>query len=100
MARSRLDLHNLLLTIDGPEEVYFQAPTFMADPCIMYEADDTDVKFADNVKYLFKRAYTIIVVDRDPDSPIPDLVEELPYTRRLRTYRANGLNHTAFQMYY
>lgn len=100
MARSRLDLHNLLLTVDGPLKVYHQAPTNMEYPCIMYEADATNVKFADNVKYRFKRSFTVIVVDRDPDSPIPDLVEALPYTRRTRTYRTNGLNHTAFQMFY
>lgn len=100
MARPRLDLQALLESLNGVKAVYFQAPTVMVDPCILFERQDSDAKYADNIKYRFKKGYSVIVIDRDPDSSIPDQVEALPYTRFSRFYRANGLNHFAFQMYY
>lgn len=102
MARTLSDLQALMKGLNGVDEAYIQAPTSgMKDPCIMIERGlPSDVSFADNVKYLFKKGYTITVVDRSPDSLIPDLVEELPYCQFNRFFRVNGLNHFVFQLYF
>jgi hypothetical protein len=102
MARPLADLQVLLKGLDGVEQAYIQAPTTgMQYPCIMIERDRaSDVSFADNIKYLFKKGYTVIVVDRDPHSLIPDQVEGLPNSRFDRYYRTNGLHHFAFQIFY
>ena len=102
MARSRTELHDLLESLDGVTNAYFQAPSSgMTYPCIVYEPSaPNQVSFADNVKYLRKKGYTVIVVDRDPDSLIPDQVEELPNSRYDRYYRTNGLHHFAFQLFF
>jgi hypothetical protein len=102
MARPRTELHEILKDLDGVSDAYFQAPSSgMLYPCIIYEpSTPNDVSFADNVKYLRKKGYTVIVVDRDPDSLIPDQVEELPYSQFDRYYRTNGLHHFAFKLFF
>lgn len=101
MARPVSELVNLLKGLEGVEAAYIQAPTTgMVYPCIMIDRSSSNVKHADNIKYLFKKGYTLIVVCRDPNSLVPDLVEGLPHSRFDRYYRANGLHHFAYQIFY
>ena len=101
MAQPLSDLQVLLKGLAGVADAYVQAPTDMKYPCIMIERGlPSDVSFADNIKYLLKKGYTITVVDRSPDSPIPDLVEALPHCRFDRFFRTNGLNHFVFQLFF
>jgi hypothetical protein len=102
MARPLSELQATLKDLDGVEDAYIQAPTSgMKYPCIMIERDSpTDVSFADNVKYLFKKGYSVIVVDRNPLSLVPDQVEGLPHSRFDRYYVTNGLHHFAFQLFF
>lgn len=102
MARSLTDLQALLAGMDDVEAAYIQAPTTgMKYPCIMIERGSrSDVSFADNVKYMLKKAYTITVMDRSPDSLIPDQVEGLPYSEFDRFFRSDGLNHFVFQLFF
>jgi hypothetical protein len=102
MARPLSELQAILKGLDGVEDAYIQAPTTgMKYPCIVIERDaPTNVSFADNVKYVLKKAYSVIVVDRDPQSLIPDYVEGLPHSRFERYYRADGLHHFAFQLFF
>ena len=100
----RLDLQSLLEAISGVEKVYFQPPVNIAleYPCIVYERSSINVNaaHADNIKYWQKKRYSVTVIDRSPDSPIPDLVNELPYTELERFFVADGLNHTVFQTFF
>ena len=102
MARSLDELQTLLAGIEDVADAYLQPPTSgMQYPCIKYErGDPSAVSFADNVKYAFKKAYTVTVIDRDPKSLIPDRVEALPHCRYQRFYRTEGLNHFVFQLYF
>lgn len=102
MARPLSELQALLGGLEGVKKAYIQAPTSgMVDPCIMIERGSPSRNvFADNVKYLLLKGYTITVIDRAPDSLIPDLVEELPNTEFNRFFRLNGLNHFVFQLYF
>jgi hypothetical protein len=70
----RLQLHELLQLITP--HVYFQPPenVKLEYPCIIYKRDFADTKFADNEPYAFKKRYMVTVIDRDPDSDIPDKV--------------------------
>ena len=102
MARPLSDLQTLLKGLAGVKDAYIQAPTEgMEYPCIMIERDLlSDVAHADNQIYHLKKAYTVTVVDRAPDSPIPDLVEGLQYAQFNRSFRTNRLNHFVFQMFF
>lgn len=72
----------------------------MVYPCIRYNRDDSITFHADNLLYIFKKRYKVTVIDRDPGSGIPDLVEKLPYTAFDRFYPADGLNHFVFNLYF
>lgn len=102
MARPLSDLQEILKNLEDVTDAYIQAPTSgMTYPCIMIERDSASaVSFADNIKYLFKKGYSVIVVDRNPHSLIPDLVEGLPHSRFERYYKADGLHHFAFQLFF
>lgn len=102
MARPRSELHVILEAIEGVNDAWFQEdPTKTLNyPVIVYARDDSFSLYADNIKYLFKKRYTVTVIDRDPDSLIPDLVELLPLTTFDRFYKSAGLNHFAFKLYF
>lgn len=101
MARSQQDLQTLLSEIPGVEGVYMQPPsTGMEYPAIKYERDNSWVSHADNLMYFFLKRYQVTVIDRDPDSAIPDLVEALPHCGFDRYYVAANLNHWVYNMYF
>jgi len=99
MAR-RLQLHQLLETFT--ENVYFQPPTNiqLEYPCIIYKRDFASTKFADDKPYNFKLRYMIIVIDRNPDSDIPDKVASMPLSLFSRFYTVENLNHDVYSVYF
>lgn len=98
----RLQLQSLLEGLLGSGNVYFQPPPTvkMAYPCIVYKRDGEDVKFADDKPYAQTKRYLVTVMDRDPDSAIPDRISKLPLCVRTSSYPANGLNHDVFALYF
>lgn len=96
----RLDLQALLEEIT--EHVYFQPPENLAIvyPCIVYQRDFAETDFADNEPYSVKKRYMVTVIDRDPDSSIPDQVAQLPTCSFNRFFVADGLNHDVYQLYF
>ena len=96
----RLDLQRLLeaITIN----VYFQPPTNveLKYPCIIYKRDFADTKFADNEPHSHKRRYMVTVIDKDPDSEIPEKVAKLPMSLFNRFYTVDNLNHDVFSIYF
>jgi hypothetical protein len=96
----RLQLHQLLETFVG--NVYFQPPTNvqLTYPCIVYKRDFADTKFADGKPYHHTLRYAVTVIDRDPDSAIPDKVAELPLTLFNRFYTVDNLNHNVYNVYF
>lgn len=100
--RSRIDLQNFLEELIGNDHVYFQEPDDrgMRYPCIKYEfARDRKIP-ADNIAYLRFKAYTVTVIDYDPDSLISEKVAELSYCSFDRSYRAENLNHFVYTLYF
>lgn len=97
----RSTLHDLLVNTLGSSNVYFQAPPNlqMQYPCIVYKRERVSTKFANNGLYRYLKRYQITVIDRDPDSLIPDAVAALPLCSFDRFFVANGLNHDVFNIY-
>lgn len=100
MARPQIELQELLEGLTDVKKAYQQPPTTLEYPCILYERDDSFVTHADNLRYLFKKRYSVTVMDRNPNSIIPDQVEALRYARINRTFRKDGLNHWVYTLYF
>jgi hypothetical protein len=102
MTKPRLELQALLEDILGSRNVYFQPPESykIKYPCIIYSLSNMDKIFADNKSYLNKKSYQLIIVDKNPDSQIPNKVSELEYCHFNSFYASEGLNHFVFTIYY
>ena len=96
----REQLDTLLRTLT--ENVYFQPPSNieMAYPCIVYNKSSARTLFADNSPYRHTKRYVVTVIDRDPDSLIPDLVAKLPMCTFDRSFPADNLHHDVFTLFF
>lgn len=96
----RLEFQSLLESIT--EHVYFQPPpnVELDFPCIIYQRDYADTKFADNGPYSNKTRYMVTVIDENPDSDIPGKVAALPMSTFNRFYSADHLNHDVYQVFF
>lgn len=99
---SRLELQNLLESILGSRNVYYQPPesTKIKYPAIIYSRNDIDNNFADDIVYMQNHTYQIIVIDANPDSEIVDKISKLPMCRYNRHYTSDNLNHDVFILNY
>lgn len=99
---SRTDLHTILTSLLGSSNVYFQPPASieMKYPCIVYERDYFKKEFADNISYSIGKRYNLTVIDKNPDSTIPDRVAALPKCAFDRHFVADNLNHDVFSIYF
>lgn len=86
----------------GTTNVYFQPPASirMTYPAIVYKRDGDNTVYADNANYRNKKRYMVTVIDRNPDSDIPDKIKKLPYCRFSRHYSADDLNHDVYNLYF
>ena len=99
----RLELHEKLCTLLGSRNVYFQpsGTTRLSYPCIIYQRDRGQHTYADNKTYIYRQAYQLIYVDKNPDN---DMVEKLINGFEMinfnRNYTADNLNHDVLILYY
>lgn len=102
MAKSREVLQALLEELLGSRNVYYQPPESvkLSYPCIAYERSGILMDAADNRAYQKYKRYTITYMDEDPDSDIPDRLQELEYCKFDRHFTADGLNHDVFTLYF
>ena len=98
----RLELQGILTELLGSNQVYFQPPPTvqMAYPCIVYRRDYQLSRFADDTPYKHDKRYLVTVIDRNPDSDIPDKIAELPKCIFDRFYTADDLNHDVFKLFF
>ena len=98
----REELHEILCEALGSRNVYFQPPESikMKYPAIVYSRDDIDNSFANDSVYMQSLAYSVTVIDSDPDSKIVDKVSKLPRCQYDRHYKTDNLNHDIFTIYY
>jgi predicted transcriptional regulator len=99
---TRLELQSLLETILGSRNVYFQPPPTltMKYPCIVYNLDDMNTIFAGNYPYKVEKRYSLTVIDKDPDSEIPDKIALLQKCVFDRHFVTDNLNHNIFVIYF
>lgn len=100
MAQPRSKLQALLKEITP--NVYFQPPNGLklVYPCIFYARDTAETSYADNGPYRHTKRYSVTVVDRNPDSLIPDKVADLPLCSHNRFFTSDDLNHDVFTLYF
>lgn len=98
----RLELHDRFKALLGSNNVYFQPPpnVDMKYPCIIYKRDAARTMFADDGPYRYTKRYQVTVIDRDPDSDIPDKIAALPMCTFDRFYTADNLNHDVFNLFF
>lgn len=98
----RYELQAMLESILGSSNVYFQPPLNieMAYPCIVYKRDNADTKHANNNVYRYTKRYQVTVIDKDPDSDIPDKIAALSLCGFDRHYTADNLNHDVFNLFF
>jgi hypothetical protein len=68
---NRVQLQTLLEELIGSRNVYFQPPenVKLSYPCIIYSRGNIGkTQFADDIPYLHKTRYMVIVIDANPDS--------------------------------
>lgn len=97
----RLELHAHLIEILGSSNVYFQPPSSvkMKYPCIVYSLDTINTRYANNNSYLHTKRYQVTVIDKDPDSLIPERILSLPFCSFDRGFTSDNLNHWVFSLY-
>ena len=98
----RLKLQTLLESIKGISKVYFQPPETvkMSYPCIVYSLDADKCLHANNSLYFLRKRYMLTVIDKNPDSVIPDAVRGLSYCDFERSYKKDNLNHWVFTIFF
>lgn len=98
----RPDLGVFLREKTGIPKTYFNPPESirMEYPCIVYERDDIEPKYADNLVYGLHYRYQITVIDRDVDSEYVEKVALLPQCRFVRHFIVDNLSHDIFTIYY
>lgn len=98
---TRIDLQFLLEEILGSRNVYYQPPesTKMRYPAIVYSLNRKPTKHASNNVYIKNTNYMITLIDKNPDSSICDLIEQLPMCSFDRQYKQDNLNHFVYTIF-
>ena len=107
METKRVELHEILCEIinitepNGDRHVYFQPPESvkMKYPAIRYKLDDIDIKYASDRLYLKTPGYSIVLIDRKPNSEYVSKILEIPHCKFVNSYSADNLNHFVFHIY-
>ena len=98
----RVELQRLLEALLGSQNVYFQPPESykMNYPCIVYHRDNVEIEHADNKPYAHRKKYQLTIIDKNPDSTIPDRIEMIPTCNFNRHFTADALNHDVYSIYF
>ena len=98
----RYQLQTKLEEILGSSNVYFQPPSNrkIQYPCIIYQLDRMESRYADDLPYSRHKAYQVTWVGDDPDDDTPDKIGLLPMSSWVRFYTADNLNHHVYRVYW
>lgn len=102
-ADKRLELDQILRDLLGSGNVYFQPPenVRMSYPCIVYNRQNADSKFANNKTYISCMRYQVSYIDANPDSDFHiKMIETFPMCVYANHFVADNLNHEIFDLYY
>ena len=99
---NRPDLQTIFENILRSRNVYFQAPenVRMNYPAIRYSLGKIDKLHANDETYKLLTAYTVTLIDQNPDTEFLAPILALQYCSFDRFYRADNLNHWVFTLYH
>jgi len=97
---NRVDFQRMLEGLTP--NVYYQPPSSISIryPSIVYSKRGVKNLKANNMNHVQRQAYSVTVMDKNPDSPIAAALHNLPYCTYDRSYVNEGLNHDVFVIYY
>lgn len=99
---NRPGLQKVLEELLGSKNVYYQAPAGvrMKYPAIVYDLNVFYKDSADDLPYHTRAGYLVTLISKNADEPTFDKLAHLPMCRFDRHYRADGLYHDVFKIYY
>lgn len=100
---SRINLQTKLELLINSKNVYYQPPESlrMEYPCIRYSRSEIDSKKADNLNYINTTGYSLVVIDKNPDSAIiGKILDAFPMASYDRHYVSDNLNHDVIKLYF
>lgn len=106
---SRQNLHRALVKLFPNIKVYYQPPSKLTYPCVVYDLNDIDTKKANNKTYIKTRGYTLTYYSTCPDPTtiidgeerlVEDVLLELPMCSFDRHYTYDNLHHYVFTLFY
>lgn len=99
---NRPNLQTILEEILGSRNVYYQPPESvkMNYPAIVYEFEGLVNTYADGGVYLTKHKYSLILIDKNPDSLFVGKINRLSFCSFVRHYKSDNLNHYVFTLYF
>jgi len=98
---TRLQLQTKLKTITT--NVYFQPPETikLTYPCIIYMRKPSRLQHADDRIYNKRNRYEIMLIDKNPDTVLPDtILNSFTNISNDTFYSAGNLHHYVFTLYY
>ena len=101
VSASREELHRLLKVICP--NVYFQPPSnvMLKYPCIVYRKSGSSSLRANNRNYVTTPEYAMTVIDRDPDSQLPQhILGSFAMCEDGTVYVVDGIYHTPITLHY
>ena len=99
----RLNLHEEFCTILGTRNAYYDPPESvrMNYDAIRYKLTGKDIKRANDGVYQITNQYDGVVITRNPDSEVPDIVlRHFKMCSFGRPYVVDNLYHFPFTIYY
>lgn len=100
MAKPRDQLSDILHQFC--DNVYYQPPSGykITYPCIIYDLDRPDIRYADNALYALYDQYFIKYITRDPDDDTRNQIIRLELCSAEKPYMADNLYHYPFRLYW
>lgn len=100
---TRLQLQDELESILGSPNVYYQPPssTSLKYPCIIYELDNTNVKAADNNKYIKVNRYHVKHLYKSLSNELKDsILDSFMMVSHNNRMKVDGLYNDDFTLFY
>ena len=101
--KQRMVVQDKLETLNNVRKVYYQPPASIKIeyPCVIYTLSNYLSNRANNRLYLDWPRYTVTVIDKNPESEIPDQLKNLTNGFVVtfdRFYTYDNLNHWVFDL--
>jgi len=99
----RIELGNILKSILGNTNTYFQPPenTKLKYPCCIYELSGYDEKRANNKLYGYVKRYQVTFISDNVDNDYYErIMSTIPMCKFDRRFIVDNLYHDVFSIYY